>query len=97
MAVILKDQDGLKQEFSAAQLADMSLETGVKIPGAVDPNDSVKRYMQVGLLLAPLFKKTNIVEVDSFRVERIVRAEYNAEKRHEFEAKSYVFSLLHGR
>ena len=50
---LLKDQDRLEQEFSAAQLADFSLENGVKIPGLADPNDSVKKYMRGGSVSLP--------------------------------------------
>ena len=98
IALLLRDQSRLNEEFSAAQLADFSLENGVEIPGLANPDDSVKKCMlRVGCLLAPLFKGTDKIEIDSLQVQRLVRTEYSTEKRHEFEAKFYVFSLLHGR
>jgi hypothetical protein len=82
------------QKTHASQLADFSLENGVEIPGLVDPNDSVKQYMRVGCLLAPLFKKFDAVEIDSFRIQRIKRVEYQANREASYEAKYYVFSQV---
>ena len=54
IALLLRDQSRLNEEFSAAQLADFSLENGVEIPGLANPNDSVKKYMlRVGLSPRP--------------------------------------------
>lgn len=90
LALAVAEQDRLSEELSASALYEIADSAEVDIPGLHEPDEG-KGKRVIGTIMARLFKTTNSLTVDEFRVSR---HEEEAE-RHDgggtYTAKTYEF------
>ena len=92
LGIAVEKCERLNERLAASQLFEIASDADITIPGvkADSRDDEDRSRKMIGIKLAALFRKTEVLEVDGFRVDRM------EEERHRegglYRAKTYGFS-----
>lgn len=94
LAIALELSEGLGRVQQASDLAQTCLGEGIEIPGLSRHFDADEYTLQIGRVMKRLFRKSEIVEVDGFRVRRGSEDTKRQDNQGYYPTKTYTFERI---
>jgi hypothetical protein len=96
VALAVDNSDQCGEELSATQIAAICEAAAIDIPGCRSGAELKQQSQRIGSLFGPLFKESDVIVVEGFKVERIQDEAYDKERKEYRQCRSYRFEKRSG-
>jgi len=91
VALAVQQSDQCGEELSATEIAGICEAAAIQIPGCRPGAELDQQSRRIGSLVGPLFKESEVIEVEGFVIKRVQHKAYDDERKEYRLRKSYCF------
>jgi len=91
VALVVQFCDECGKELTATEIATLCEIGGIDVPGCVPGSGTEQVSRRIGSLFSPLFKESNLIDVEGFEVTRIQKQAYDETRKEHRQHKFYCF------
>lgn len=92
VALAVKAENQMNEELTASTIVELCQNHGLDIPGLKNLTDDDQAKMRIGKVMSNIFRNTNPIQVEDFKVTRSSWSEYNESQRKDITVKTYQFA-----